>query len=139
MEEAAGYTLSMESNSDPEVVSVAITADAMTGEISVHFTPLAVGNSIVTICASKGHVTLKARTEVTVTNISGIGFRVSYPYVPLRNAHVEEAFPVVNATEISGSFNYQWSIDSGGNLVAIDGASDQAWVRIKASGSVCII
>ena len=134
-EEAAGYTLSMESNSDPEVVSVAITTDAMTGEISVHFTPLAVGNSIVTICASKGHVTLKARTEVTVTNISGIGFRVSYPYVPLRNAHVEEAFPVVNATEISGSFNYQWSIDSGGNLAAIDGASDQARVRIKASGS----
>lgn len=134
-EEAVGYTLSMESNSDPEVVSVAITTDALTGKQTIRLTPLAVGNSIVTICATKGNVTLKASSTVTVTNISGIGFRVSYPYVPLRNSHIEEAFPVVDATEVSGSFTYKWTIDSGSDKAAIEGDDDNAQVRIKAGDS----
>lgn len=134
MEEAAGYTFSVESISDPEVLMAAITT-GLGGEEVIELTPLAVGNALITICASKGLVTLKASTMVTVGNISGIGFRSSYPYVPLRNAHVEEAYPVVGGAEVAGSFNYQWTIDSGNELAAIEGASNQARVRIKAGSS----
>ena len=134
-EEAAGYTLFMESNSDPEVVSVSITADPVSGKPTIHLTPLAVGNSSVTLCATKGNVTLKASTVVTVTNISGIGFRLSYPYVPLRNSHIEEAFPVVGATEVSGSFTYKWTIDSGSDKAVIEGEDNHAQVRIKAGNT----
>lgn len=130
--EASGYTLSMESNSDPEVVGVAFGTDPVTGKPTVQLTPLAVGQSIVTLCAHKGNVTLKSSSLVTVTNISGIGFRVSYPYVPLRNSHVEEAFPVVDAAEVSGSFTYKWTIDSGSDKAVIDGDDNNARVRITA-------
>ena len=130
-EEADGYDLWLESSTDPDVATLNIVTGG-SGEKTIEVTPLAVGSSVVTICAGKGLVTLKARTTITVENISGIGFRASYPYVPLKNYHVEEAFPVVDAAEAVGSFSYHWSIDSGSGLATIVGDPDQPMVRIKA-------
>ena len=127
---ADGYTLAVESNTDAAVASISVSGNV------INLTPLAVGTTVLTMTASKGGVTLKSSTTITVKNISGIGFRASYPYVPLRNSHVEEAFPVVGSAEVSGSnFNYQWSVVSGSGLVAIEGDADKARVRIKAGNS----